>query len=75
MPSRRSLTSTTTGEPKVAEALIEAWPSGLSRDDLAGRIGMTASGGSFGAYLSRLASPGLITREGEIRLTDEVMGR
>lgn len=62
------------GTSKVAEALIEAWPHGLSKEDLAERIGMVASGGSFGTYLSRLASPGLITRDGEIRLSDEVMG-
>jgi uncharacterized protein len=62
------------GTGKMAEALIEAWPNGLSKDDLAERIGMAASGGSFGTYLSRLASPDLITRDGEVRLADEVMG-
>lgn len=62
------------GTSKVAEALIEAWPNGLSKDELAARVDMAASGGSFGTYLSRLAGPGLITRDGEIRLADEVMG-
>jgi hypothetical protein len=62
------------GTAKVAEALIDAWPNGLSKDELAAHIGMAAGGGSFGTYLSRLASPGLITRDGEIRLANEVMG-
>lgn len=62
------------GTGRMAEALIEAWPNGLHRDELAARIDMVASGGSFGTYLSRLAGPGLITRDGEIRLTEEVMG-
>ena len=62
------------GTSRMAEALIEAWPNGLSKDELAARLDMSASGGSFGTYLSRLASPGLITRGAEIRLADEVMG-
>ncbi len=62
------------GTSKVAEALIDAWPENLDRDDLAERIGMTASGGSYAAYLSRLAGPGLIERAGRsIRLSDAVM--
>jgi hypothetical protein len=48
------------GTPKLVEALIEAWPDLLPKDELAERIGMTASGGSFQAYVSRLRSPGLI---------------
>jgi hypothetical protein len=63
------------GTSRMAEALIQVWPQGLHRDELAARIDMSASGGSFGTYLSRLAGPGLITRDGgEIRLTEEVMG-
>jgi hypothetical protein len=63
------------GTPKIAEALIEAYPQSLTKDELADRVGMAASGGSFGTYLSRLASPGLILREGGvIQLAPEVMG-
>jgi hypothetical protein len=63
------------GTPKLVEALIEAWPDPLPKDELAERIGMTASGGSFQAYVSRLRSPGLIEQDGAgIRLSDEVMG-
>ncbi|HET7255602.1 MAG TPA: hypothetical protein VFJ46_17735 [Xanthobacteraceae bacterium] len=62
------------GTSRMAEVLIEAWPHHLSKEDLADRLGMAASGGSFGTYLSRLASPGLITRDnGTIRLSEEVM--
>jgi hypothetical protein len=63
------------GTPKLVEALIEAWPHALSRDELAGRIGMTASGGSFQAYVSRLRSPGLLDLGADgVRLSAEVMG-
>lgn len=63
------------GTSRMAEALIEAGPAGLTRDELADAIGMSASGGSFGTYLSRLAGPGLIVRDGHgIRLSSDVLG-
>jgi hypothetical protein len=62
------------GTSRLAEALIECWPEGLTKEDLATRIDMVASGGSFGTYLSRLASAGVITRDGKIRLAAEIMG-
>jgi hypothetical protein len=63
------------GTPKLVDVLIDAWPDLLPKDELAERIGMTASGGSFQAYVSRLRSPGLIEIEGGgIRLSNEVMG-
>ena len=62
------------GTTRMAEALIEAWPGSLTKDELAFRVEMSASGGSFGTYLSRLAGPGLIIREGGmIQLSPEVM--
>lgn len=63
------------GTQRMAEALIEAWPSSLTRDELALRLDMAANGGSFGTYLSRLAGPGLILRDGgTVQLSPEVMG-
>ena len=63
------------GTPKLAEALIEAWPRDMTRDELALAVGMTAGGGTFGTYLGRLASPGLIERDGGvIRLNADAMG-
>lgn len=62
------------GTSRMAEVLIEAGPQGLDRETLAQRLDMSAAGGSFGTYLSRLASPGLIERSGGIiRLSPEVM--
>lgn len=62
------------GTSRMAEALIEAGPQGLPKDELAQRIDMSASGGSFGTYLSRLAGPGLIDRSnGVVRLMPEVL--
>lgn len=63
------------GTGKVAEALVEAWPRDLTKEELALRVDMSAAGGSFGTYLSRLGGPGLIERDGSyVRLTEEAMG-
>ncbi len=61
------------GVSRIAEALIDAYPHRLSKEELAARVDMTPSGGSFGTYLSRLAGPGLIDRDGGIILRPEVM--
>lgn len=62
------------GTARIAEALIAAYPDPLPRDELAQRVEMSASGGTFGTYLSRLAGPGLIDRrDGTVALTPEVM--
>lgn len=62
------------GVTRIAEALIAAYPTPLSREELAQRVEMSATGGSFGTYLSRLAGPGLIDRrDGTVALTPEVM--
>ena len=56
---------------------IEAWPSWISREELAERLDMAVGGGSFGTHLSRLSGPGLIERDRErgVRLSGDVMRR
>lgn len=48
------------GVGPMLQSLYENYPRQISRDDLACEISMTASGGSFGTYLSRLRANGLI---------------
>lgn len=64
------------GVGPMAEVLIQRWPNWTTRDDLAGYLGMAASGGTFGTYLSRLAGPELIERDRDrgVRLNPEMMG-
>lgn len=51
------------------------WPRWLTREDLAVRLGLAASGGTFSAYLSRLRSPGLIEVDGpKVRAAASLMG-
>ncbi len=62
------------GTSRIAEALIDAHPRALGKEDLAAAVKMSAVGGSFGTYLSRLAGPGVIDRsDGLIRLSAEIM--
>jgi hypothetical protein len=59
------------GPSKMIDALIAAHPRDMDRANLADRVGMTATGGTFQTYLSRLRSNGLIdVAGGKIRLTD-----
>ncbi len=50
------------GPSRMIEALIEA---PMTRGELAEATGLTATAGTFGTYLSRLRSNGLIENEGE----------
>lgn len=60
----------------MLRALAKRYPRGFERGELANEIGMTASGGSFSTYLSRLRSAGLIEQEGsEIRAAPALMER
>lgn len=48
--------------------LADQYPNFVTRDDLAAHLDLAASGGTFGAYLSRLRSPGLIEEDREKNL-------
>jgi hypothetical protein len=59
------------GPTKMIDALRAAHPRGMDRANLADRVGMTATGGTFQTYLSRLKSNGLIEVAGrKITLTE-----
>ena len=63
------------GPSKILDVLVAAHPSLVHRDALAAETGMTASGGTFNTYLSRLSGNGLIerTRDG-IRASEALFG-
>ncbi len=53
---------------RLLDALVEAYPRWLSREHLAAAVGLTAGAGTFGTYLSRCRSNGLLEeRGGEVR--------
>jgi uncharacterized protein len=47
----------------MLEAIVAAGRDGISRDDVAAAVGMTASGGTFTTYLGDLRRNGLITEQ------------
>lgn len=52
------------GPAKMIDQIIGAHPAGMDRANLADSVGMTATGGTFQTYLSRLKSNGLIEVSG-----------
>lgn len=57
----------------MIDALIAAHPRGMDRADLADRVGMTATGGTFQTYLSRLKSNGVIEVAGRKIMLTEIL--
>lgn len=63
------------GVRRMVDALVDRWPDWTIRANLADALNMAADGGTFGTYLSRLRSAGLVEVQGKkIRLHPELMG-
>ena len=63
------------GAGRVLDALIDRWPAWTPRERLAEACALTASGGTFCTYLSRLRSNGLLEERGsELRASATLMG-
>lgn len=59
------------GAVKMLDALLDAWPDGLSREELGEVADLAATGGTFSTYLSDLTRNGLAVRDRDtIRATD-----
>lgn len=61
------------GAFEMLQAIVAAARGGLSRADLAAAVGMTASGGTFGTYLSNLRRNGLITESGGALVANDIL--
>ncbi len=63
------------GVRKMVDVLVKRWPHFVTRDGLAADLNMAATGGTFGTYLGRLRSHGLLEQKGQrLRLSTEIMG-
>lgn len=63
------------GVTRMGEVLLQRWPHFTTREGLAADLGMAAAGGTFGTYLGRLRSNGLLEEKAKrIRLNPEMMG-
>jgi hypothetical protein len=54
------------GERTMLDILVEAYPEGLTREDLGEAAGYASSGGTFGTYLGTLRRNGLIEVDGPV---------
>lgn len=63
----------TAGARRMLDLLVEARPNGLTRDELSERSGVSTAGGSFGTYLSKLRTAGLLREEGGMIFAAEVL--
>ena len=59
------------GMRRIFDSLIDAFPRGLSRQELAGRAGLAMSG-TLDTYISRLRTLGLIEGQGTLSAASEL---
>jgi len=63
------------GVGPMLDVLAGRYPDAITREELAAQIDLAAGGGTFGTYLSRLRSPGLIEVDGSnVRCSPSLMG-
>ena len=64
------------GAARMLDVLVSVYPNASDRANLADRLNMAASGGTFLTYLSRLKSNGLVTVQGrKIRASEALFDR
>ncbi|MEA3043008.1 MAG: hypothetical protein QOH47_846 [Sphingomonadales bacterium] len=63
------------GARRMVDVLVKRSPHFTTRDALAADLGMSAAGGTFGTYLGRLRTNGLLEENGKkVRLSAAIMG-
>lgn len=61
------------GAARMLDALLDAHPEGLTRDELSEAGGVTSSGGTFSTYLSDLTRNGLAARRGGLIFATDIL--
>jgi len=61
------------GAYRMLEAIVNSGETGIDRDQIANAVGMTMTGGTFGAYLGDLRRNGLIVENHGIVKADEIL--
>ncbi|WP_129792604.1 ATP-binding protein [Sphingosinicella sp. CPCC 101087] len=63
------------GVRRMVDVLVKRWPHFVTREGLAADLAMSAKGGTFGTYLGRLRSNGLLEEQKtRVRLAPSIMG-
>lgn len=61
-----------TGMRRLFDTLVEAWPSEMSKEDLASAAGIEIAGGTWRTYMGKLRSLELIEGKDRLRASDEL---
>jgi hypothetical protein len=61
------------GAAKMLDGLIDAYPNGLTREELGAAADVVTTGGTFSTYLSDLVRNGLAERQGDHVIATEVL--
>lgn len=63
-----------TGAAKMLDSIMDAYPNGITKEELGEAAGIVITGGTFTAYLGDIVRNGLAVKDGnEIRATDILM--
>jgi hypothetical protein len=66
--------TTSAADPsEMLTALIDAYPSGLTKEELGERAGIVTTGGTFTTYLGELTRNGLAERAGDQYVATEIL--
>lgn len=60
------------GAARMLRALAEAYPKGLTKEEVAEAANISASSGTFGTYLGKLRTLELVTGKGELAASEEL---
>ena len=61
------------GAARMLQAVIDAYPDGLTKDQIADAASVSVSGGTFSTYLGQLRRNGLIEQHGELVVATDIL--
>lgn len=61
------------GAARMLQAIMDAYPSGLAKDELSERIGIVATSGTFSTYLGELRRNGLIEQINGVVVASDIL--
>lgn len=63
------------GASRMLQAIMDAYPSGLAKDELSERVGIVATSGTFSTYIGELRRNGLIEQSGGVVVASDILMR
>lgn len=63
----------TAGAARMLQAVIDTYPHGLTRAELADRVGLTYTAGTFSTYLGTLRRNGLVAKNGDQLVASSIL--